>query len=82
MGGAIAIRGFELKHDLAGPGAAEPFVAEGRTRVVATQAFEGVPLLRPATRVGMQAKPLGTDTALRVWHLLTGPARIHPVALC
>ncbi len=27
MGGAIAIRGFELKHDLAGPGAAEPFVA-------------------------------------------------------
>jgi len=27
MGGAIAIRGFELKHDLTSPGAAEPFVA-------------------------------------------------------
>ncbi len=27
MGGAIAIRGFELEDNLAGPGAAEPFVA-------------------------------------------------------
>jgi hypothetical protein len=27
MGGAIAIRGFELEHHLAGPGAGEPFVA-------------------------------------------------------
>src|SRR5680860_1547279 len=37
MGGAIAIRGFELQHDFAGPGAAEPFVSEGRTRDIATQ---------------------------------------------
>ena len=43
MGGAIAIRGFELKHDLAGPGAAEPFVAEGRTRDVATEAVTALP---------------------------------------
>ncbi len=52
MGGAIAIRGFELKHDRAGPGAAEPFVAEGRACDVATEAFEGVPLIGAALRVG------------------------------
>ena len=45
MGGAIAIRGFELEDDLAGPGAAEPFVAQGRARDVPTQAFEFLPLL-------------------------------------
>ncbi len=38
MGGAIAIRGFKLEHHLAGPGAGEPFVAEGRTRDVVAQA--------------------------------------------
>ncbi len=38
MSGAIAVRGFELKHDRAGPGAGEPFVAEGRTRDVVAQA--------------------------------------------
>lgn len=36
MSGAIAVRGFQLQHDLAGPGAAEPFVAQGRARDVAT----------------------------------------------
>ena len=45
MSGAIAVRGFELKHDLAGPGSAEPFVAEGRTRDIAAQPFEFLPLL-------------------------------------
>ncbi len=45
MGDAIAVRGFELKHDLAGPGAAEPFVAEGRTRDIAAQPFEFLALL-------------------------------------
>ena len=74
MGGAIAIRGFELKHDLAGPGAAEPFVAEGRTRDVATEPFEFLPLLGAAICIGMQAKPLGTDTALWVQRLLAGQA--------
>ena len=69
MSGAIAIRGFELEDDLAGPGAAEPFVAEGRTRDVATEAFELLPLLGTTAGVGMQAKPLGIDTALgvRLW---------------
>ena len=69
MSGAIAIRGFELEDDLAGPGAAEPFVAEGRTRDVATEAFEFLPLLGTTAGVGMQAKPLGIDTALgvRLW---------------
>ena len=36
MGRAIAIRGFELKDDLAGRGAAQAFVAEGGARDVAT----------------------------------------------
>ena len=64
MSGAIAIRGFELKDDLAGLGAAQAFVAEGQTRDVATEAFELLPLLGTTAGVGMQAKPLGTDTAL------------------
>jgi len=33
MGGAIAVRGFELEHHLAGRGTAQPFVAEGGTGV-------------------------------------------------
>ncbi len=45
MGGAIAIRGFELEDHLAGRRAAHPFMAQGRTRDVAAQPFEGVPLL-------------------------------------
>jgi len=52
MGGFIPLRGFELQHNLAGPGAAQPFVAEGRARDVATQAFEGLPLMGATTRVG------------------------------
>lgn len=63
MGGSIAVRRFELQDDLAGPGAAQPFVAKGRARGVATEAFEGAPLMRAATRVGMQAKALSADTA-------------------
>jgi len=64
MGGPIPVRRFELEDDLAGPGAAQSFVAKGRARDVPTEAFEGVPLMRAAARVGMQAKALGTDTAL------------------
>ena len=64
MGGAIAIRGFELEDDLAGPGAAEPFVAQGRTCDVAAQAFEFLPLLGPAAGVGMQTEPLSLYTPL------------------
>ena len=45
MGGAIAIRGCELQHDLTGPGAAEPFVAEGGARDVAAETFEFLSLL-------------------------------------
>ena len=45
MGGAIAIRGFELDHDLAGSGAAQAFVAQGRARDIPTQAFEFLPLV-------------------------------------
>ena len=75
MGGAIAIRGFELEHDLAGRGTAQPFVAQGWTGNVAAQTFEGVPLLGAAVRVGMQTEPLSTHTALAVRHLLTGQAQ-------
>jgi len=70
MGGAIAVRGFQLQHDLTGPGAAEPFVAEGGARDVAAQPFELLALLGPTAGVGMQAKPLGTDTALGIAGLL------------
>ena len=58
------VRGFELEHNLAGRGAAEAFVAEGGARDIPTQAFEFLPLLGAAPGVGMQAKPLVTDTAL------------------
>ena len=63
-GGIKLVRGFELKDHLAGPGAAEPFVAEGRTRDVAAEPFEFLSLLGTTTGIGMQAKPLGTDAAL------------------
>ena len=52
MGGAIAVRGFELQDHLAGRSAAHPFVAQGRVRDVATEAFEGVPLMGAVARVG------------------------------
>ncbi len=52
MGGSIAIRRFELEDDLAGRGAAQPFVAQGRAGDVATEAFEGLPLVGSTTRVG------------------------------
>ena len=70
MGGAIAVRGFQLQHDLTGPGEAEPFVAEGRTHDVATEAFEFLSLMGTTPGIGMQTKPLGTDTTLWVQRLL------------
>ena len=74
MGGAIPVRGFELKHDRAGRGAAQPFVAQSRARDVTAQPFECLSLLGATRCVGMQAKPLGTDTALGVRHLWAGEA--------
>jgi len=64
MDGSIAVRGFELKDDLAGWGAAQAFVAQGRARDVATQPFEFLPLMGAAICLRMEAKALGTDTAL------------------
>ncbi len=64
MRGPIAIRRFELQDDLASQCAAQPFVAQGRTGDVATETFEGMPLMGSAVYVGMQAKALGMDTAL------------------
>ena len=52
MVGAIAVRGFELEDDLAGWGTAQSFVAQGRTRNVAAQTFEGVSLLGATARIG------------------------------
>ena len=49
-------------------------MAEGWACDVATEAFEGVPLIGAALRVGMQAKTLGTDTALGLRHLWAGEA--------
>jgi hypothetical protein len=80
MGGAIAIRGFELEDDRAGWGAAQAFVAQGRARDVATEAFKFLPLMGAAAGVGMQAKPLGTDTALGLRCLWVGKTqrRVFP----
>ncbi len=64
MRGPIAVRRFELKHDLACRCASQPFVAKGGTGDVATEAFECWPLKGAAVHVGMQAKALGPDTAL------------------
>ena len=64
MGGAIAIRGFELEDDFAGRGTAQAFVAQGGTGDVATQPFEFLSLTRATLCVGMQAKSLGADTSL------------------
>lgn len=75
MGGAIAVRGFELEDHLAGWGAAQAFVAQGRARDVPTQPFAFLPLMRPTPGAGMQAEPLGTDTARWRWRLVTGQAQ-------
>ncbi len=53
MGRAIAVRGFELQHDLTGRGAAQACVAQGRARDVATELFEFLPLMGSTRRVGM-----------------------------
>lgn len=44
MSGPIAIRRFELEDDLAGRRAAQPFVAQGLAREIATQTFKFLPL--------------------------------------
>jgi len=51
MCGPIAIRRFQLKHDLAGRCAAQPFVAQGGTSNIATETFEGRPLMRTALQL-------------------------------
>ena len=69
---------FELQHDLASRGAREPFVPKGGTSDVATEAFEGQPLMRAADHVGMEAKAQATDTALGwVWSLRVGGVVVH-----
>ncbi len=75
MGGPIPVRGFELEDHLAGLGTAQAFVAQGGARDVAAQPFELLALLGPTAGVGMQAQPLGTDTALGLRGFLTGEAQ-------
>lgn len=75
MNDPIAIRRFELEDDLTGRGAAQPFVAQGRAREIATQTFKSLPLMRSTIRIDMQAKPLDTDTALGLRYLWTGEAQ-------
>ncbi len=64
MRGAITVRGFELKDDVACRCTSQPFVAKGGTGDVATEAFEYALQMGTAVHVGMQAKALGPDTAL------------------
>ena len=68
MGGAIALGRLALQHDRAGPGTAEPFVAEGRPRDIATELFEFLALMRTTPCPRMEAKPLSTHTALGLRH--------------
>ncbi len=63
VGGAIAIRGFELEDDLAGWGAAQSFVAQGGTRDVAAQPFELLALLGAAVRIGYFSRETMTVVA-------------------
>lgn len=51
MGGAIAVRGFELEDDVTGWRAAEAFVAQGGARDVATEDLNGDRLLFAGIRV-------------------------------
>jgi len=80
MGGAIAIRGFELKDHLAGRCAAQACVAQGRTCDVATELFEFLPLLGATPCLRMQTKPLGTDTTLglRYFWVREAQRRVFP----
>ena len=71
----FSLRRFKLEDDLAGRSTAQAFVAEGGARDIATQAFEFLSLLGATLRVGMQAKPLGTDTTLGLRCLLAGMAQ-------
>ncbi len=64
MRGPIAIQRFELEDDLAGQGGAQPFMAQTLAREIATQTFKFLPLTGSTRRISMQAKPLGTATAL------------------
>jgi len=69
MSGAIAIRDFELEDDVARRGAAQAFVAQGGTGDIAPELFEFLALLGAARGLRMEAKALGTDTALGMRHL-------------
>ncbi len=59
MRGPIAVRCFELQDDLAIRGSSHPFVAKGGTSDVATEAFEGQPLMRPALHGGARVAESG-----------------------
>ena len=80
MGGAIAVRGFELEDDLAGRGAAQAFMAQGRTGDVATELFEFLSLMGSTRRLGMQTEPLRTHTPLGLRHVWAREAqrRVFP----
>ena len=56
MRGAIAVRRFELQHDVTGPSAAKAFVTQGRTGDVATETFEFLPLMGPTASVATSAE--------------------------
>ncbi len=64
MGGAIAVRGFELEDDLAGRSMAQSFVSEGGARDVTTQTFEFLPLLGATRCVGSKAEGKNMESQL------------------
>ena len=64
MRGAIAVGDFEFHDDVAFLSASQPFVAQGGTGDVTTEAFKGGPLMWAAVHGGTKAKALGADTAL------------------
>ena len=59
MGGALAVRGFELEDNLAGPGAAQSFVAKGRARETKQggRVFDGIPYSTPRYALLFRSPP-------------------------
>ena len=75
MGGPVMVRGFELKHDITSTSAAQPCVAKGRARDVATETFECGALMGAAARVGSEIpqriKGKGDEICLKITPMIS-----------
>ena len=64
VGGAIAVRAFELQHDIAGAVELAPFIGDGGAGNIAAQLFEFIALIHGAAHFGVEAESLRVGTAL------------------